>query len=308
MKINPSEKRDYEFIIENCIKKMNNIGIDFSVEKLGEFINLNCTYKKVDILSDKSMIKIIDSCIGVLIVQYNEILKLYRVYNNNIYTNEMIKFYKIILYDFIDFRNSINIFIGIQLQSLVRSIIEHTRMYLCCMFDSEFRTYYFENYNIEEKKERYYRKRGTKIDSKLNEIYEEAIKNDEKISPRSLLKAINTDELYKKMHGEFSELTHLNEFTVSRNLINSNLELCFDSDVTWMYDKYYDYILEYILITVIIIFIENNKILKSNYKDNAVIEIYELLFYIYDDLVKYRSVDKILVELKNKLLKIYNGN
>ncbi|PWX49446.1 hypothetical protein [Clostridium perfringens] len=306
MKINPSEKRDYEFIIEDCIKKMNNIGINFSVEKLDEFINLNCTYKKVDILKDKGMIKVIDSCIGVLIVQYNEILRLYRVYNN-MYTNEMINFYKIIIYDFIDFRNSINIFIGIQLQGLVRSIIEHTRMYLCCMFDIKFREYYFENYSIEEKKARYYEKRGTKIDSMLDEICEIAIKNGEKMTPRSMLKAINTDELYKKIHDEFSELTHLNEFTMARNLINSNLELCFDSDVTWKYDKYYDYILEYMLITVIIIFIQNNEVLKSNYKDNTV-DIYNLLFSIYISLFKYRSLDKVLVDLKNKALKIYNGD
>lgn len=300
MKISPSKKRDYKEILENSITYIEKSGFDFSMDELNAFISINCDYNKLDSTDNTDMVKILDCAIGLLIKQYKDIIK---EYNNceNKYNHKIINFYKVIIYDFIDLRNAICTFIGIQLQGVVRSIIEHTRMYLLCIFDDDFQIYYFSDYTEEEKKKRYYKKRGKKIDDKLKDIYVNANKTE---SIESLLEAINTDDLYIKIYDDFSQLSHLSEFTIVNEILDDSLDLSFKLDNTWKYEKYYDRIIEYIIITIIIILKRNDE--KINHEDDRNKDaIFKLLSKIYYELFRFRYEDYILIQLKSKLKQIY---
>lgn len=150
MEISPSKKRDYEIVLNKSILDVVNLEFDFSMKEIDEFINLYCIYEKLDSRDNPEIVKILDCSIGLLIKQYEEIIKVYKN-DRSEYNHKIINFYKVIIYDIIDLRNAICTFIGTQLQSIVRSVIEHTKIYLLCIFDDKFQEYYFREYKEEEK-------------------------------------------------------------------------------------------------------------------------------------------------------------
>lgn len=165
----------------------------------------------------------------------------------------------------------------------------------------------FKNITSEntKKKKRYYEKRGSNIDKKLEEIFMNAIKNKKIESTETLLKGINSDHLYKRIYNDFSELTHLNEFTIANKILNDRMDLSFKEDNTYIYEKYYDDIVEYIIMTIIIIFLRNNEKISCRYSKNT-LAIYNLLVSIYNELFKFRQIDNVLKALKENIKKIYN--
>jgi hypothetical protein len=303
MIINPSEKRDYNELLEKAIESVNKriISETISLNELKK-INLEYEFKRNDV---EGILIIFDCIIKLLIGQYNQIIN---SSSSNI-NNGILHFFKILIYDFIDIRKAIEHFIGLQLFTIERSIIEHTRIYITCLLDDNFKSMYFEGYNTEvEKKNRFYSKRGNKIDKRLNDFYQEAKMEFEKSGKENTstyLLAINSDNLYKKIFDLFSEMSHLSEFVSAEKVINGGNKILFEKDKTSNYDKYFDLFIEYAIGTCTIIYkIHNEKLgLKS---DANSINLYNVLVSIHQELQKYRTYDTVLVGLKEKIKDIFD--
>ncbi len=122
------------------------------------------------------------------------------------------------------------------------------------------------------------------------------------MAPSELLSAINSEQ-YKRIHDQFSELSHLNEFIMAEKLVDLDNKLNFYDDKTKKYDKYYDDILEYLIASSIIIFLIHIDRVEYEIDDES-INLYNLLVKIYNSLFKYRCVDTLLIGLKTKIQEI----
>jgi hypothetical protein len=306
MEINPGEKRDYESLLNAVIKfenSMHRTEKNITVEEIKEFSN---QYKSSSDI-DNGILLIIDCAIRLLCNQYNQISSAVAIED---YNEKLLGFFKIIIYDFIDYREAVEHFVGIQLFNVERSIIEHTRMFITCLLDEEFERYYFAGYETEEqKKKRYYEKSGTKIDKKLKDFYDKAKQLFEDGTDTSVkyLLAINSDNLYVKLHQQLSEMAHLNEFVIAEKVVNNEKTLNFSEDKTSKYNKYYDAFIEYMVGTCTIIFMINKEKLQLE-PNLEMVNIYNILVTIHQKTQDYRQVDYLLETLKEKCREIMNDN
>lgn len=302
MIVSPGEKRDYIELLEVAIAETNKLmatSENLNIEDIKGFYSIK------NETQDEGLLLIVGCIIEIMKKQYECIADL-DIVDDEKYSANLLKFYKIIIYDLYDYKNAMKNFIGIQLQNISRSVIEHTRMFIICLLDREFEKYYFAGYDSQDdKKERYYKKSGTKIDKKIADIYKKAIENKQQnceVAPSELLFAINSEQ-YKRIHDQFSELSHLNEFIMAEKLVDLDNKLNFYDDKTKKYDKYYDDILEYLIASSIIIFLIHIDRVEYEIDDES-INLYNLLVKIYNSLFKYRCFDTLLIGLKTKIQEI----
>lgn len=216
--------------------------------------------------------------------------------------------FKQLLFDYFDFNQAINTFCGTQLFSISRSIIEHTRMAILCFADPEFKELYFSDYSSDEKKQRYYSKRETKITEKLQKIADEAKEHNQ--SHDSFNVKVLISNLLHGWYGELSnntgELFHLNEITFTKKLLGDKSDLSFNSTCLEVeYYKLIDEIIEYLLITTEVTLalfwgVTNS---KRNEDSNFCILI-ELVQLLSENLYFSRNVDICLDALRNQVLEI----
>lgn len=216
--------------------------------------------------------------------------------------------FKQLLFDYFDFNQAINTFCGTQLFSISRSIIEHTRMAILCFADPEFKELYFSDYSSDEKKQRYYSKRETKITEKLQKIADKAKEHNQ--SHDSFNVKVLISNLLHGWYGELSnntgELFHLNEITFTKKLLGDKSDLSFNSTCLEVeYYKLIDEIIEYLLITTEVTLalfwgVTNS---KRNEDSNFCILI-ELVQLLSENLNFSRNVDICLDALRNQVLEI----
>lgn len=305
MNINPGEKRDYESLLDAAINFENGQQRTETIITLDE-IESYCNEYKSTHETDTGILLIIDCAIRLLHNQYKQTSELIERQDFN---DRLLRFFKIIIYDFVDYRKAVEYFVGIQLFNVERSIIEHTRMFITCLLDKEFETYYFAGYETEEEKKKRYRdNRGTKIDKKLKEYYAKAkqlYEEDGTETSAMYLLAINSDNLYIKLHQQLSEMAHLNEFIIAEKVIHNRIKIDFSEDKTSIYNKYYDTFIEYIVGTCTIIFMIIKEKLELK-PDVESINIYNILVTMYQKMQDYRQIDYLLEALIEKSLNIMN--
>ena len=287
MVISPNIPCDYSEIIEAYQNKYKiNIEELIKDELPSELILKNT--------SNKSNFLILKSILAINIMEYNQLL-----IEGNV--DEKIHFlYKLIIYDYYDYCQACNTFCGVQIYSVARSLCDHSRMFILCLCDPAFFEYFHAEYTVDEKKERYYKKRETKISNKLKEIAEKAKKlnNDENFYVESLVLNLTTD-LYEDLTNKLGELSHLSEITLAKEFFSTNEKLDFtfsDKQETMKFgDKLIEYFISTTLTTVVIFIAENIKQTK------AIIGLYNFLNYLNEELYKFRNMDKLLIELKNQV-------
>ena len=233
-----------------------------------------------------------------------------QMYNNLLdeeTTDEHISYLqKLLIYDYFDFYQAYNSLRGIQLFSVARSVIDHSRIILLCLYDLEFLDYYFKEYTFDEKKERYYQKRETKISSKLNMLALQAkeLNNDNDFFAESAIYNLTT-ELYAELTDKLGEITHMSEITNIKKFILIEQPISFCSSNSWQYNKLLDCIIEYLILTTLvteIIYIsEDIKLSQEEHK------IYNFLNYISESLYKFRNIDRLLDELHKQLCNIFTS-
>lgn len=218
--------------------------------------------------------------------------------------------FKQLLYDFFDFNQAINTFCGIQLFTISRSIMEHSRMAILCFVDIEFKNDYFSEYTSEEKKTRYYKKRETNITKMLQKIANEAKKfnsSNDKFDVKELLTNL-LQKWYHTLSDNTGELFHLNEITFTKKLIGNNSELTFQNDdYNVYYYKLIDEIIEYLFTTTEIVLALFYGVTTSKMQNDTSFSILvKFVHFISDKLHYSRNIDTILEELTNKVLAICN--
>lgn len=214
--------------------------------------------------------------------------------------------HKLLIYDYFDFYQSYNSFCGVQLFSVARSLFDHSRIFILCLCDEEFLNYYFSEYdytNDEEKKKRFYKKRGKNISKRLKEISADAKKLNSTDNLYAESSVFNlTTELYNELSDKLGEISHMTEVTYTKRLIPIDKNLSFAISKEWQLLKFNDCIIEYLIMTALvteILFIGENININNSEK-----EVYNFLNYISEELYKFRNIDKLLEELKKQVMDI----
>lgn len=294
MKVSPNLPRDYDELLRTYQEKKQ-----IDIEKI---VN--------DILPDKiavgrsklrSSFLVLKSVLCLNILTYNQLI------SKGILDDRYIYFYKLIVYDYYDFCQAYNTFCGTQIYSVARSICDHTRIFILCLCDQDFLQDYFSEYTDEEKKERYYRKRESKISKQLEKISEEARKlnNENEFYAESAIFNLTT-ELYTSLMDKLGELSHLTEITLAKEFISSDpkLEFSFSNNLKCL--KFHDEIIQYFISTTLTIFL----LLGSENIEytSPIIVLYNFLNALDEELFKMKNIDKILSEMKNRLFNIWMDN
>lgn len=233
---------------------------------------------------------------------YSEIAKNYE------FDSDLQFIFKQLLYDYFDFNQAINTFCGTQLFSISRSIIEHSRMAILCFADPEFKGLYFSDYTSDEKKQRYYSKRETKITEKLQKIADDATDYNQSHDSFNV-KALISNLLhgwYGELSNNTGELFHLNEITFTKKLLGDKSGLSFNSTCFEVeYFKLIDEIIEYLLLTteVTLALFWGITDSKSN-EDFNFCFLVELVQFLTKELNYSRNIDIALEELRKQVLEI----
>lgn len=234
-------------------------------------------------------------------------IKMYKKLSLEEYMDERILYlHKLLIYDYFDFYQSYNSFCGVQLFSIARSLFDHSRIFILCLCDEKFLNYYFSEYdytNDEEKKKRFYKKRGKNISKRLKEISADAKKLNSTDNFYAESSVFNlTTELYNELSDKLGEISHMTEVTYTKRLIPIDKNLSFAISKEWQLLKFNDCIIEYLIMTALvteILFIGENININNSEK-----EVYNFLNYISEELYKFRNIDKLLEELKKQVMDI----
>lgn len=214
--------------------------------------------------------------------------------------------HKLLIYDYFDFYQSYNSFCGVQLFSVARSLLDHSRIFILCLCDGKFLNYYFSEYyytNDEEKKKRFYKKRAKNISKRLKEISADTkeLNSTDNFYAKSFVFNLTT-ELYNELSDKLGEISHMTEVTYTKRLILIDKNLSFAISKEWQLLKFNDCIIEYLIMTALvteILFIGENININNSEK-----EVYNFLNYISEELYKFRNIDKLLDDLKKQVMDI----
>lgn len=291
MEVAPNLPRDYDELIRVYQEKTQ-----IDIEKIVNDI----LFDKIVTGSPKlkSNILVLKSVLCLNILTYNQLIA------KDILDDRYLYFYKLIVYDYYDFCQAYNSFGGIQIYSVARSICDHTRIFILCLCDQDFLQDYFSEYTDEEKKKRYYQKRESKISKQLEKISEEAKKlNDGNVFYAESAIFNLTTELYTSLSDKLGELSHLTEITLAKEFISSDPKLEFSLPDNPKCLKFHDDIIEYFISSTLTIFLllgpENIEYTPP------VINLYNFLNALDEELIKMKNIDRILSEMKNKLREIW---
>ncbi len=295
MFLGPGYSIDYQEILSN-FEATNEIQI---YDIIKQYCPSNMIMSNVD-EHGYSIVSSVVFCINRML--YSEMAENYELDSNLQFI------FKQLLYDYFDFNQAINTFCGTQLFSMSRSIIEHSRMAILCFADPEFKELYFSDYTSDEKKQRYYSKRETKITEKLQKIADEAEKYNQ--SHDSFNVKVLISNLLHKWYGELSnntgELFHLNEITYTKKLLGDKSELSFDNTSFEVeYYKLIDEIIEYLLLTTEVTLALFGGVTNSKRNEDSNFRLLiELVQLLSEKLNFSRNVDICLDELRKQVLEI----
>lgn len=287
MEVSPNLPRDYDELLRKY-QEMKQIDIEkITNDILPDMVTIGNSKLKSRFLVLKSVL-----CLNIL--TYNQLI------SKNILDDRYLYFYKLIVYDFFDFCQAYNSFAGIQIYSIARSICNHTRIFMLCLCDQDFLQDYFTEYVDEEKKGRYYRKRESNISKQLKKISEEAKKlNGEDVFYVESAIFNLTTELYTSLSNKLGELFHLTEITLAKEFIPSDLKLEFSCIYNQKCLKLHDDIIEYFISSTLTIFLLLG--FENIEHNSSVINLYNFLNALDQELVTMKNIDRILIEMKRKL-------
>lgn len=295
MEITPNIPRDYSELV-NAYQKKADIDITKLIKE-----DLPVELLKENLQSEASSL-ILKSILWLNIQMYKK-LSLEECIDERI-----LYLHKLLIYDYFDFYQSYNSFCGVQLFSVARSLFDHSRIFILCLCDGEFLDYYFSEYDyINDKKERFYQKRGANISKKLKEISEDAKKLNSTDNFYAETFVFNlTTELYNELSDKLGEISHMTEVTYTKRLIPIDKNLSFTISKEWQLLKFNDCIIEYLIMTALvteILFISENININNSEK-----EVYNFLNYMSEELYKFRNIDKLLDGLKKQVMNIMTAD
>lgn len=284
MIISPDEPRDFLEMLQSYSQKQD-----------VELSNLESIYSNNDAIK-----YIINSMHELHIEEYEQLCTILDDKEKNI-----LFFYKLIIYDFYDFLIAFQNFCGIQKYSVARSLCEHSRMFLLCLCDIDFRKYYFKGFvNDNDKKTRYYKKKGNCVSKKLRGIAEAAKELNSKENTfyaESYIFNITTD-MYTQLSDSMGQLTHLSEIMLAEKMISENISLNFENKKTKEMMKFDDLLIEYLIYTTLSIFIIfRSEEIQTTLNMNKV---FNLLNDVGYKLFQFRNTDLLLTGLKQNIQEI----
>lgn len=265
-----------------------------------------------------------DICLAGLIVQFQAEYRNQEIRSENHYKLSLIN--KMLIHSLQFIRRGIGTNLEGQSYIMMRSFMEQSRLFLLCLLDTEFSKQYFEGYsNSEDKKERYYKlTREQKISKRIQVNFEAAlselsrkieageyqVRKDEAVeefwlNPKSRIYTILREHIFNKLHHDFSELSHLTELDVlEKGYTFSSTVLSLSSMPEEQFLKYYDYFIEYLCATLLIIHVQK----LNDGVELAAQEylLFQLIETAHQSLEKLSMIDLILVGLKDKLSEMYN--
>jgi hypothetical protein len=274
---------------------------------------------------DNERLFILDICLAGLVVQFQAEYGNQEIRSENHFKLSLIN--KMLIHSLQFIRNGIGTNLEAQSYVMMRSFMEQSRLFILCLLDNEFSEQYFKGYSSsEDKTKRYYKlTREQKISKRIQDNFEAAldelrrkleageyqVRKDEAIeefwlNPKSRIYTILREHIFNKLHHDFSELSHLTELGVLEKgyTFNSSTILSLTSMPEERFLKYYDYFIEYLCATLLIIHVQ---------KLNDGIELaaqeyllFQLIETAHQSLEKLSTIDLILVGLKEKLRDMYN--